>query len=260
VERLLITDLGRIGIGNSSPQYTLDVSGSANFTQGIYLNGLPIGTGGATTNIVGLISTGDSDLRYYGINNPNFFIKSGEVVSVYYPISNPANYIKSGEVINLYVLKTDTGNFISASQTGQFYPTSNPYFYIRSGDIIGTYATINYVNFISGELASQIQAGGGGSGVIFLNSLAGTINLISSTDSFIFNNTGNNINIWSKEQNSEIYRNISGQITGVKYNADFSRIFRDSTDKITGIFYNNYFKRILYDINNSVTGVNVYYY
>ena len=120
-------------------------------------------------------------------------------------------------------------------------------------------STINYVNFISGELYAQIQ-GGGGSGVTFLNSLTNSINLISSTDSFLFNNTGNNINIWNKEQNSEIYRNISGQITGVKYNADFSRIFRSPSDKITGIYYNNYFKKILYDVDENITGVNVIYY
>ena len=61
-------------------------------------------------------------------------------------------------------------------------------------------------------------------------------------------------------QNSEIYRNPSNQITGIKYNNDFSRIYRNINDKITGIYYNNYFKKILYDGNGAVTGVNVIYY
>ena len=176
-----------------------------------------------SVNLVGLISTGSADLRYYGI-------------------SNPSQYIKSGEVINLYVLKSETGNFLSINQTGQFYPISNPYSYIRSGDIIGTYATISYVNLISGELANQIQmGGGGGSGIESLNSLDGAVNLISSTDTILFNNTGNNINIRIKQQNTQIYRNELEQITGVNYNADFARIYRNISDKITGIFYNNYY-------------------
>jgi len=201
------------------------------------------GEGGVaqSVNLGGLISTGSADLRYYPLSeNPSGYLNTLSGLSIQYILD------VSGA---LSLRLTETGRILDDRITS------------LSGYLNNNFATINYVNLISGELALQIaQGGGGGSGIASLNGLDGAINLISSTDSFIFNNTGNNINIWSKEQNSEIYRNASGQITGVKYNADFSRIFRNSNDKITGIFYNNYFKRVLYDTNDSITGVNVYYY
>lgn len=192
------------------------------------------------SNLYGLISTGAGDLRYYPLSE------------------NPSGYLNTLSGLSIqYVLDVSGALSLRLAETGRILDNRIT---SLSGYLNNNFATVNYVNFISGELASQIQAGGGGSGVIFLNSLAGTINLISSTDTFLFNNTGNNINIWNKEQNSEIYRNASGQITGVKYNADFSRIYRDVGDKITGIFYNNYYKKILYNGDNNVTGVGVVYY
>lgn len=194
-----------------------------------------------TVNLSGLISTGNADLRYYPLfNNPSGYLNTLSGLSIEYVLDI------SGA---LSVRLTTTGSILNA-KIDNF-----------SGYVNDHFSTINYVNFISGELYAQIQAGGGGgSGITSLNNLDGVVNLISSTDSFIFNNTGNNINIWNKEQNSEIYRNISGQITGVRYNADFSRIYRDIDNKITGIYYNNYFKKILYSIDDLVTGVNVIYF
>lgn len=45
VERMRITHDGKIGINNLSPSYTLEISGSGNFTQGLFLNGNPVSTG-----------------------------------------------------------------------------------------------------------------------------------------------------------------------------------------------------------------------
>ena len=45
IDRLLIKDGGNVGLSNSNPLYTLDVSGSGNFTQGIYWNGVAVNTG-----------------------------------------------------------------------------------------------------------------------------------------------------------------------------------------------------------------------
>jgi hypothetical protein len=197
------------------------------------------GEGGTAqyVNLSGYITTGQADVRYYSKNNESGFLNSLSGLSVQYVVD-----VSGALSLRLIV----TGSILDGKINS------------LSGYLDGNFATTSYVNSISGALYSQIQAGGG-SGVSHLNSLAGTINLISSTDTFLFNNTGNNINIWYKEQNSEIYRNASGQITGVRYNADFSRLYRNNNNKITGIFYNNYFKKILYDVNDNVTGINVIY-
>lgn len=144
LERVLITSEGNIGINNSNPKYTLDVSGAANFTSGIYINGI-------------------------------------------------------------------------------------------------------------------LVQGGGGSGVTFLNSLAGSINLSSSSDDLSFANIGQSININKKPQNLIFYRNELGSITGVQKNTEFVRIYKNNNDKITGIYYNNYYKKVLLDNNDNITGVNVIY-
>ena len=52
--------------------------------------------GGAATNIVGLISTGDADLRYLSSGSSGAF----------YASSNPNQFIKSGDVNNIYVHRT----------------------------------------------------------------------------------------------------------------------------------------------------------
>ncbi len=50
VFRAKITDEGNVGVGNDTPVYRIDVSGSGNFTQGIYWNGVPVQTGIGVTS------------------------------------------------------------------------------------------------------------------------------------------------------------------------------------------------------------------
>jgi hypothetical protein len=169
----------------------------------------------------------------------------------------------SGQTIHIYNSQlnssTNLSGYITTGQSDlRYYSITNPSQFINSGNITGTYSTISYVNFISGELFNQIQ-GGGGSGVLFLNSLAGAINLFSSSDDLSFTNSGQFININKKPQNLIFYRNELGSITGVQKNTEFVRIYKNIDDKITGIYYNNYYKKVLLDNNNNITGVNVIY-
>lgn len=155
------------------------------------------GEGGSSqsVNLSGFISTGQADVRYYPLYN------------------NPSGYLNTLSGLSIqYILDVSGALSLRLISTGSILDAKINSF---SGYINSNFSTINYVNFISGQLANQIQQGGG-SGITSLNSLDGSVNLISSLDSFSFNNTGNNININQKPQNTTIYRNISGQITGVQ--------------------------------------------
>jgi hypothetical protein len=124
---------------------------------------------------------------------------------------------------------------------------------------LSNYATIPYVNIVSGELSNQIQTANGASGVSSLNTLAGIVSLLSSSDFLRFQNTGNNINIREKPQNTIFYRNTGDQITGIQYNTTFVRIYRNDDDQITGVYYPDYYKKILFDGSDNITGVNIVY-
>ena len=192
-----------------------------------------------TINLVGLISTGDADLRYYPLyDNPSGYLNTLSGLSIQYIVD------VSG-ALSLRLI--ETGSILDNRITS------------LSGYLDSNFATISYTNYISGELSSQILAGGG-SGVISLNTLAGTINLLSSSDEISFTTTGNNLNINNKPQNLTIYRDADGQITGVQKNVQFIGIYRDSNSLVTGVYYNDYFKTILYDNLSNITGVKISYF
>lgn len=50
--RLLISHNGNVGISSDTPAYTLDVSGSGNFTNGVYWNGVPVLTGSVAVTLL----------------------------------------------------------------------------------------------------------------------------------------------------------------------------------------------------------------
>jgi len=90
---------------------------------------------GGSASIIGLISTGSADLRYYSINNPSGYI-TGFNSGLYYLFSNPLNFSSSGNVANTgAAIISLLNNYLLLSQTGQFYPVSNPNNFLRSGDI-----------------------------------------------------------------------------------------------------------------------------
>lgn len=154
---------------------------------------------------------------------------------------------------NPSLITPDLSNYVTRPSLSQITGGLEDKISISSG------ATINYINYISGELKNQIQVGGGGSGITSLNDLDGAIDLISSNDYFSFTDVGGNIDINEKPQNIIIYRNDDSQITGVQKNIDFIKIYRNINNKITGVYYNNYYKVILLDPDENITGVNVIY-
>jgi hypothetical protein len=123
---------------------------------------------GTQTNIVGLISTGDADLRYlytgssgafYASSNPNQFIKSGDVdvklnglistgsadlrylvtgaSGAFYLASNPSNYITSVNLDGLISTGQGDLRYLQTGVSGEFYKASNPAAYITSTNLNG---------------------------------------------------------------------------------------------------------------------------
>lgn len=154
---------------------TINLTGLGSDT--VTLNGQTIQISGNTN---GFITTGNVDLRYYSITNPQSYIKSGEIIGIYYPITNPSGYI-TGFNSGLYVLNSQTGAytglFLTRLETGQF----------NTGNLIG-YATVinlqstgqtnyNYLIGLSGNLNStgsnlqnQINSITNGTGNFYLKS------------------------------------------------------------------------------------------
>lgn len=82
-------------------------------------------------------------------------------------------HLSSGQYFNL-----TTGDVVRPSETGQFYLNSNPSGFITGIDL-SSYATINYVSGISGDLQTQITN---------LNNTTGSYVLDSETGQFYSNN------------------------------------------------------------------------
>lgn len=175
--------------GNSGPPGTGEFNLSGYITTGdadnryYPLNSNP--SGYLTSVSSNGITTGQADLRYlstgasgsfYSSNNPQQYIRSGDVSSLYYTKNNESGFLNSlsglstGYVQNISGVLSDrlintgsnllsqintiingTGNFISNSQTGQFYPYSNPLSFSSSGNVQITGSNLSdKVNSLSG--------------------------------------------------------------------------------------------------------------
>lgn len=102
LDRVKIANDGRVGIANLNPQYTLDVSGSGNFTQGLFVNGIPVNTGSN-----GGLSQVTADTLYYPLNNPSGFATGVDVSSL---VSKTSFNSYTGNTIKLIA------NLISGTQ------------------------------------------------------------------------------------------------------------------------------------------------
>ncbi len=94
-------------------------------------------------------------------------------------------------------LRLTTGEFVSIDETGQFYPTTNPSGFITGVDL-SSYATINFVTGISGDLQGQVS---------ILNEQTGDYVLKLETGNFITQTVADNL-----------YVNVTGSetISGTK--------------------------------------------
>lgn len=103
----------------------LNIAGQGGVT--VFTSGQTIfvsGSNEAIVNLSGYLTTGQADLRYYGINNPSGFI--------------------TGFDSGLYLLK---------SETGQFQLTGN---YVNSGDLNSYYPASNPSGYITGLVVSSV--------------------------------------------------------------------------------------------------------
>lgn len=162
---------GVLSINSISGNLILTGAGSVSITTGIdgyiYISGSAVGN---SSNISGLISTGDADLRYYSITNPN-------------------NYINSG----------NTGNLIARWESGNFYGIENTNNYSTSGNLAASGADLlNRQQLLSGNLIN--------SGILLYNSdsiISGKLISLSGDLITYINNdnqTGNLVGRWETGQ------------------------------------------------------------
>jgi len=168
---------GYVGIGQTNPQYTLDLNGSIG--NSYYGNGnyITIDDSQGNINIQGHFNKGIFlQCNYIGVNtsspvytldvngsghfNNGLFVGSYPVVTsnqtgIFYLSSNPSGFI-TGFNSGLYTLNSNTGYFITTGQTGafgasgSFYPlNSNPSGYIIPSQTGAFYSSSNPNSYVS---------------------------------------------------------------------------------------------------------------
>jgi hypothetical protein len=202
LERLRLTDQGDFGIKHDKPIYTLDVSGSGNFTNCIYENGNKLSTviyvnatsGSLNEKILGYLTQSQANLLYLTTG------ASGE----FYKITNPAGYITNNSLIGLSNSGdiTSTGTslqnqiFLITTETGTFYKKSNPNNFAHSG----------YSQGISGSLNEKIEL----TGTLIINSF-GNYYLNSNPNQYIKSGEVINTYVLKTDTGNFISTNQTGQ-------------------------------------------------
>jgi hypothetical protein len=158
----------------------LNVYGSGNFTGGLYINGIPVSTGGSSSSAAGVsqLNTLTGNLSIIGVSGVSVYISgtNGIIVSGNF---NTGSFVTTGQ----------TGNFVTTSQTGVFATSANlistgsnlqGQISSLSGTLTGNYVLTTTATGISGTLTTSIASTG--------SNLQGQINSLSGKVVFI---TGN---------------------------------------------------------------------
>lgn len=169
VERLRVNNIGRIGIGNSNPQYALDVSGSGNFLNGLAISGVPIAEV-IDDEVAGLLVAGSGISLNYN--------DSANTLTV---DTNVSTSLVAGSGISLvYNVTTDE---LSINTSATYAPISSPTFSGTSAFANATFASstmpVVSVTSTSSTEAAILQIRGrtsDGAGFIYFTNNAGSSN------------------------------------------------------------------------------------
>ena len=145
IDRIWIKENGNLGFSNNDPRYRVDASGAGNFTEGLLINGLNIGTGNFQ-NISGVLSDRLGATGSYLLGQ----IGAGTVASVNLKIGaitllGGGNVsISPDAVLSNITISGNTGEYAN------FYRNSNPQQYTTSGNLGG----------VSGVLDTRLNSTG----------------------------------------------------------------------------------------------------
>jgi len=163
------------------------------------------GASSSIANLSGYLTTGQADLRYYGINNPSGFITGFDSGS--YSLKTELNSI-SGRVISLNGLS----GYLSLAATGLNFLTANGQTIYISGsgvswaELISASGSLNNQIANSGSyLYSLIQSSA--AGVSSLNSYSGSITLTGAGSITVISNS-QNFTISGAQQNAGLSWNF----------------------------------------------------
>jgi hypothetical protein len=148
ISQISAASAGVASINGTSGVLNIVGTGSVSVTtngQTIIVSGISE-TGVSNVNLSGYITTGQADLRYYSIQNPNgflttgeaqnLFLTTGEAATIYYPLStNPSGYVTSGDLASTSGVLVTLITGLSGDSNGKFYPAYNPQQYVTSGNL-----------------------------------------------------------------------------------------------------------------------------
>ena len=186
-------DDARLGIRTSSPQYALEVGGSA-LESSVSASGYVVGKSGIyfpPQNNDDVDYAGGQQLTHYEMNQLDQYAVDNAVLG---ELTGSSEIFELSGVVNQYLLmkRQPAGSVLAGPASGcdpcfDQYPSFRPLVEDDLPDLSGTYTTYSYVDSTSGNLTGQIAAASGN----LDNSR--TFNVTQSSNQFVFTGAGTNV-------------------------------------------------------------------
>ena len=183
----------RLGVRTSSPQYTLEVGGSA-LESNISASGYVVGKSGIyfppqNNDDAGYV--GGQQLTHYEMNQlDQYALDNGHIGE----LTGSSEVFELSGVVNQYILmkRQAAGSVLAGPASGcdpcfDQYPSFRPLVADDLPDLSGTYTTYSYVDTTSGNIVGQLNAVSGN----LDNSR--TFNVTQSSNQFVFTGAGTNV-------------------------------------------------------------------
>lgn len=186
---------GRLGVRNSSPEYTIDLGGDA-LTSNIRASGYIVGSSGLyfpPQNNGDADYQGGQQLAHFEINQLDQHALDNALIG---QLTGSSEVLELSGVVNEYILlkRQAAGSVFAGPPSGcdpcyDQYPSFRPLVADDMPDLSGTYTTYNYVDTTSGNLTGQLADVSGN----LDNSR--TFNITESSQAYVFSGVGTDTDV-----------------------------------------------------------------